>query len=258
MNNRLLVTALGAAAMVASGCAYQGSSSYGHSAYPTYNPYGSTTTHYGGQHQAHVGQTRLELGVSYEQFVDGNIIDAGTVVGGDTTADVGYSDAFKPSYRASVGLARDVRPNTTLSARGFYKQADGENGVTIATNGGGNVTGNFSDYKSYGGELGLRQYLSPAQTRLRPYVGASVGATYIEDISIDNGGPATVLNDAGWSATASATGGFEMPVSQTASLALESGIRWEGSQDRSAFGATLGADNSRLSVPVTLRGRFRF
>lgn len=256
MNNRLLVTALGAAAMAVSGCAYQGAS-YGHSAQPAYNPYGGSATHYRGQQQA-VSPTRLEFDLSYEQFVDGNIIDAGTVVGPDTTSDVGYKDAFKPGYRASVGLARDFRPNTTFMAKGFYSEAEGEDGVTVATNGGGNVNANFSDYKSYGAELGLRQYLSPAQTRLRPFVGATIGAAFIDDIAIDNGGPATVINDAGWSATASATGGFEMPLSPTSSLALESGIRWADAQDRSAFGATLGADNSRLSVPVTLRGRFRF
>jgi hypothetical protein len=256
MKNRLLVTAVGAAAMAVTGCAYQGSN-YGHHAQPTYNPYGGAATHYRGQ-TSNVSPTRLEFDLSYEDFVDGNIIDAGAVVGPDTTVDVGYKDAFKPGYRASVGLARDFRPNTTFVAKGFYQQADGEDGVTIATNGGGNVNANFSDYKSYGAELGLRQYLGQPQSRLRPFVGGTIGAAFIDDISIDNGGPATVINDSGWSATASATGGFEVPLSPTASFAVESGIRWTDAQDRSAFGATLGDDNSRLSVPVTLRGRFRF
>lgn len=256
MNNRLLVTALGAAAMAVTGCAYQGAS-YGHAAQPTYNPYGASAVPYRHQQQA-ASPTRLEFDLSYEQFVDGNIIDAGTVVGPDTTSDVGYKDAFKPGYRASVGIARDFRPNTTVMAKGFYSEAEGEDGVVLATNGGGNVLGNFSDYTSYGAELGLRQYLSPAQTRLRPFVGATIGAAFIDDIAIDNGGPAVVINDAGWSATASATGGFEMPISPTASLALESGVRWSGAQDRSTIGAAFGDDNSRLSVPVTLRGRFRF
>ncbi|GHA88528.1 hypothetical protein GCM10009069_09350 [Algimonas arctica] len=256
MNNRLLVTAIGAAAMAVSGCAYQGAS-YGHTAQPTYNPYGASAVPYR-RHQQTVGGTRIETELSYEQFVDGNIIDGGTVIGGDTTADVGYQDAFKPGYRASIGIARDFRPNTTVMAKGFYSQAEGEDDVVIATNGGGNVLADFSDYTSYGAELGLRQYLSPAQTRLRPFVGATVGAAFVEDLSVSTGGPSTVINDAGWTATASATGGFEMPLSPTASLALESGIRWSDAQDRSAFGATLGDDNSRLSVPVTLRGRFRF
>lgn len=256
MNNRLLVTALGAAAMAVTGCAYKGSS-YGHTAQPTYNPYGASAAPYR-HHQRTVGGTRIEADLSYEQFIDGNIIDAGTVIGPATTLDVGYKDAFKPGYRASIGLARDFRPNTTVTAKGFYQQADGEDGVAIATVGGVNSNANFSDFKSYGGELGLRQYLSPVQTRLRPFVGATVGAAYVDDISIDAGGPATVFNEAGWTATASATGGFEMPISPTSSLALESGLRWSGAQDRSTIGATFGEDNSRLSVPVTLRGRFRF
>lgn len=256
MSNRFFVMACGAAAMVVSGCAYQGSSQYGQSSYPTYSPYGTSAVSHRNQ-LAYLGTTRLELDVSYQQFVDGNIIDGGATVGGDTTSDVGYSDAFKPGYRASLGLARDVRPNTTLIAKGFYAMAEGEDNVVIATNGGGNVTGNFSDHKSYGGELGLRQYLSPAQTRLRPFVGATVGGAYVDDISIENGG-SVLLNEAGWTVTASATGGFEVPLSPTSSLALESGVRWAGAQERSTFGATIGDDNDRLSVPVTLRGRFRF
>jgi hypothetical protein len=265
MKHTSFFCAVGALALAGSGCAYQGA---GHGSYGSYGSHSSSysTPYYGGcnssytpQGCATVGGTRVEVDFGAERFVDGNIIDGGIVSGGNTTSEVGYADAFKPGYRASVGLARDYRPNTTVMAKGFYKSAEGEDGVTIATNGGGNVTANFSDYESYGAEVGLRQYLSPAQTRLRPFVGATVGATYIDDISIDNGGPAFLLNEAGWSATASATGGFEMPISQTASLALESGIRWEGSQDRAAAATPgFGEDNSRLSVPVTLRGRFRF
>ena len=266
MNNRFLVTAMGAAAMAVTGCAYQGGSGYNHSAYPTYSSYGGTTSYanrcgttYTPQGCAVVGGTRVELGIGAEKFVDGDSVNGGIVTGPNTSSTVEYADAFKTGYRASIGLARDVRPSTTILAKGFYKQAEGEDGVTVATNGGGNVTGNFSDYESYGAELGLRQYLSPANSRFRPFVGATAGATYIEDISLSTGGPAVVINDAGWSATASATGGFEMPISRSASLALEPGIRWEGKQDRSALAtAIIGDDNSRLSVPVTLRGRFRF
>lgn len=257
MNNRSVVIAIGVATLAMSGCAYKGAS-YGHSAQPIYTPYGGSSMHYRGQQPA-VSTTRLEVELSYEQFVDGNLIDAGTVTGGgNTTASVGYSDAFKPGYRASVGLARDFRPNMTFIAKGFYSDAEGKDGVITATNGGGNLLRNYSDYTSYGAELGMRQYLSPVRSRFRPFVGATVGAAFIDDIAVDNGGAAVVINDAGWTPTASATAGFEVPMSRRSSLALESGIRWSAAQNRSAFGATLGEDNSRLSVPVTLRGRFHF
>lgn len=252
MNNRLLVTALGTAAMAVTGCAYQGSS-YGHNAYPTYTAHTNYQPH--SYKTATRGQTRLEFDIAAEQFIDGNLID-----GAGAIQDVSYNDAFKTGYRVSGGVARDFRPNTTVTAKGFYKQADGEDSFVLATGGGMTIDGSVSDFKSYGGELGLRQYLSPNRGRqLRPFVGASVGASYIEDIELTSGGITDVLNESGWVATAAATGGFEMPVSATTSLSLESGIRWEGAQDRSGLGAaSFGDDNSRLSVPVTLRGRFRF
>lgn len=256
--NRLLCAA-GALSLAATGCAYQGSS-YGHGAWssPTY---ASHQTSYQPRHHSvrHVGATRLEFSAGAEQFVDGDIIEAGNTIGGTTTSQVSYGDAFKTGYTASAGFARDVRPNTTVLARGFYREAEAEDPVIIGTNGGGNVLGQFSDYKSYGAELGLRQYVGYGHRGLRPYLGATVGAEYIDDITLTSGGTIP-LNEAGWVPTASGMAGLEMPVSRTASLALESGVRWTGSQDRDAAASAAGFsdDGSKLSVPVTLRGSFRF
>ncbi|GLQ20878.1 hypothetical protein ACFFUB_08010 [Algimonas porphyrae] len=260
--NRLLCAA-GALSLAATGCAYQGSS-YGHNSWsaPTYSSYG---TSYGASYRPagygvqHIGATRLELEVGAEEFIDGDIIQAGNAVGPMTTTQTGYSDAFKRGYRVSAGLARDVRPNTTVLARGFYKEAEGETGVPVGTIGAVTVNGQFSDYKSYGAELGLRQYVGAGRSGLRPYLGATVGAEYIDDITLTTAAP-IALNEAGWVPTASGTAGIEMPVSRTASLALESGIRWSGSQDRAAAATAAGYtdDGSKLSVPVTLRGSFRF
>ena len=49
-------------------------------------------------------------------------------------------------------------------------------------------------------------------------------------------------------------------MSPSASFALESGIRWTGSQDRTAIAAATGFGEAgdTTSIPVTLRGRFRF
>ncbi|MEM9600142.1 MAG: hypothetical protein AAF926_03890 [Pseudomonadota bacterium] len=255
--NRLLCAA-GALSLAATGCAYQGGS-YGHSSWsaPTYSSYGaySAPRYYGA---GNVGGTRVEFEASYEDFIDGEIID-GDVVGGTTYNQVEYKDAYKPGYRLSAGLARDFSPSTTVTAKGFYKSAEAEDPFVIGNNG-GNVMGGFTDYESYGAELGLRKYLGPQiPSRMRPYLGASVGAAYIDDIAITgvNAGP---LNEGGWVPTASGTAGLELPMSPSASFALESGIRWTGSQDRTAVASAAGFtdDGSKMSVPVTLRGSFRF
>lgn len=262
MNKSVLFCALGALALAGSGCAYQGSGyGYGHSSHKTYPTYKSHSTQYAPYRYGvqHIGSTRLEFEGGAEQFIDGNIITGGDTVGTLTTNDVAYSDAYSTGYRASAGLARDVRPNTTVMARGFYREAEADDPVVIGTDG-GNVLGTFSDYKSYGAELGLRQYLGMNRPGgLRPYLGATLGAEYIEDIELISGGTG-VLNEAGWVPTASGMAGVEMAVSPTASLALESGVRWTGSQDRSALASGLGFsdDDAKMSVPVTLRGSFRF
>lgn len=257
MKNRLLVTAIGASAMAMSGCAYQGSS-YGHTAQPSYSyganaGCGTTSTPRGCA--ANAGGTRFDLEIGAEQFVSGDIISSGSTFNGNPTLDVGYQDAFKTGYRVAAGLAKDISPSTTISAKGFYSQAEGEDNVAITT---GAETASFSDYKSYGAELGLRKYVGYGGSQLRPYFGGTVGAAYVEDIiGTANVGVPAVLNEAGWVPTASGTAGFEMPFSQSGALALETGLRWTGKQDRDAL-LGVGEDSSRLSVPVTLRGTFRF
>ncbi|GLQ23841.1 hypothetical protein GCM10007853_17150 [Algimonas ampicilliniresistens] len=259
MKHSLLFCAVGALAVAGSGCAYQQGSSYGsHTAYPTYQSHSTSYAPYR-RHQQHIGATRLEFEASREQFIDGDIIEGGNVIGGVTTNDVAYKDVYKAGYRLSAGLARDVRPNTTFSAKGFYKEAEADGPVLVGNNGGA-VNATFSDFKSYGAELGLRQYMAPQiQGRMRPYLGGTLGAAYIDDIAV-TGGLTGPLNEAGWVATASGTAGLEMPISPTGSLALESGVRWTGSQDRTAVASAAGFtdDGSKLSVPITLRGSFRF
>lgn len=262
MNKSLLTCAMGAAALAASGCAYQGSSHHGNSWSSFSAPSHQTRQHRAyrpaGYHQRQVGGTRMELDIGAEEFNSGSLIDGGLVVGPNTYNQVDYKDAYKRGYRASVGLARDIRPNTAFTAKGFYKEAEAEDAFAVANNGGA-VNSSFTDYKSYGAELGLRQYLG-GRSGFRPFVGGTIGAAYIDDINLEGPGVAGPLNEGGWVPTASATGGVELPFSQSASFALESGIRWTGSQDRTAIAAAAGFTEAgdTTSIPVTLRGRFRF
>lgn len=263
MKKSLLTCAIGAAAMAASGCAYHGSSHNSGSSWSSFS-YPAAQTHQrayrpGGYAQRQVGGTRFELEIGAEEFNGGEMIANGTAIGPTTYRQVDYKDAYKRGYRASAGLSRDIRPNTAFTAKGFYMEAEGEDPFVIADDV-VPLSGRFTDYKSYGAEIGLRQYLGNSATGLRPFVGGTVGAAYIDDIdvvAIGIGGP---LNEAGWVPTASATGGFELPVSPSASFALESGLRWTGSQDRTAIASAAGfADaGDTTSIPVTLRGRFRF
>jgi len=193
-----------------------------------------------------------------------------------TVNDVRMRSAFDDGYRAELGGSYALNPNRKVTANAFYSKAEGQDNINLGTLNGNAVTGGFSDYKSYGAEVGIRQYAQPRRglilKSVRPYVEGKLGAAYVDDISISNaqGGDAlfasgTRLYEGGWVPTAAGMVGFETPVLPQMTLGLESGIRYTGKlgTDTSdlGVGTLAGASNNgsnRWTVPVMLRGRYRF
>ncbi|QCO68546.1 hypothetical protein E5843_13620 [Luteimonas yindakuii] len=132
------------------------------------------------------------------------------------------------------------------------------------------VYGTFGDYEALSAELGYRHYFGTVGFA-RPFVGARIGATRtngiratfeIPDAGITIAG--APFYETGWSAIGGVDLGVVMPVSDTFSVTLASGVRYVGDlkDDDSAIGglglASINDTGSRLSVPVTLSARWDF
>jgi len=199
-----------------------------------------------------------------------------------TLVDVKMKDVYAAGYRTELGGSYALTPNRKLTLQGSYSQADG-NEVAWGTQDTATLRGTMSDYKSYGIEAGLRQYTTPVRVpflkSVRPYIEGKVGAAYQDAISLDNinevGGPANLatplslaMYESGWVPTGSGMVGFETPVFNRFTMGIETGIRYAGKpkSDNSdkitgTFNARYsGANNGgeRWSVPLTIRGRYRF
>jgi len=113
-------------------------------------------------------------------------------------ASIGYDDAFSEGYSVGGGMTYDVSRNTTLLAMAGYSQKEGqtiENGtftpgsydpVTGVFTGSGateNVTAQFDDLTQYTLEGGVRRYLGNNYA-FRPYVGATGGFTYNDEVNL--------------------------------------------------------------------------
>jgi len=197
---------------------------------------------------------------------------------------VSYNDAFDEAIEYDIAGTYDISPNTTLLGRVGYAEADGRAvdigaafdpastlGFIDADNA-APVTAQFSDLEQITLEGGLRQYVgnfNNGVTGLRPYVGATAGAIYNDDVTItqtsdafvvpDGAGgvtsasdPAIELIDSGWNPTASIVAGAEFQVGGRTAIGVETGIRWQDN-----FNSVLPSDD-RWSVPVRLRGRVSF
>lgn len=282
---------LGAATVALSGCSWLGLGGSHHNSHTPNQGYYS----YGGDGCCDEGKTlsrwNVEGAVGTEFIIGGDAFDGSglhnptdpnvTVAGND----IKMKDAFDRGMRYELGGSYALSPNRKVTLMGSYGKASGEavNVGTITTDDGVNpavtesLTGTLSDYESYGIEAGLRQYFTPQPMPLvrsvRPYVEGKVGAAKIKDINLEGamlganqfaGGTAAVY-EGGWVPTAAGMVGIEMPVFKRATLGVESGIRYTGhpKSDRTDFApgfelANANQDGKLVTVPVMLRGRYRF
>ncbi len=236
-------------------------------------PQHSGTRH--GGHKGHYAGPR-ENPWTVNGSIGADFTTGGGFFRGQDAAGAGYNnvsmdEAFKPGIRAELGAARSLRGNRMLTGQAFWAKSEGER-VTLR-NSATPVRGTFTDHESYGAELGLRQYVTmPASTSYKPYVEGRLGAAYIDDIGIEDQRAVTAPErlgrnfnfiEGGWVPTGAALIGVERPVTRNVMLGLETGIRYSGGLDGAAIPnstALPGANqyDERWSVPVSLRGRYRF
>lgn len=277
---------LGAAAISLSGCSFLGfggnSSHQGYNS-PSYGTgYASTGSKCSPSHAVLangncLSRLNIEGGIGQSYHVGGDIVtgDQSNFVG-TNVRNVDYNEAYDTGIRYELGASYALSPNTKVSATGFIDEANSAGNVNFGTIGGQAFTGSMSDARSTGLELGLRKYFNPRSAplvrSLRPYVEGRVGAAYQDAVFMENAqlGGANIgtgrlaFSDSGWVPSAAGLVGLETPLTRYSTIGVETGIRYTGSPDANTttFGPgqfqNLNNSDARISVPLMLRGRYRF
>lgn len=269
---------LGAAAISLSGCSFLGIG--GHSSH-TYGPsYGSYTNPAVGANACNthpcLSRWNIEGGVGKTYSVGGTAFaGSNSTFPGAALNDIDMSDAYDSGDRAELGASYAMSPDMKLTGMAFYEAAESSGRQDLGTVGGQAISAEFSDYESKGVELGLRKYFNPTPApivgHVRPYVEGRVGATHINDVFLENTtvGLAPIGNvafiNSGWVGSAAGLVGIETPLTRFSTIGLETGIRYVGAAEEntssippgSAFSGT-NEEFSRTSIPIMLRGRYRF
>jgi hypothetical protein len=274
---RILLVSLSAVAL--SGCSWLG---YGQNDY-------NNDGWYGGQYapQAQVqkpaqpccdgrlSKWNVEAGVGPSFIIGGEGVSGDKInpSGGTDINELDMDELYDTGLRAEGGISKALTPNRKVSLIGHYVNHDSKGVVDWGTVGGTELTGSLSDYKAYGAELGLRQYGGikpfPLVNSVRPYVEGRVGASYVEDIDIQGASIAPTTDiafyEGGWTPTAAGLIGVETPFFGKSTIGVETGLRYTHKldTDRSvlAAGSPLAGSNDageKWSIPLTLRGRYRF
>ena len=224
--------------------------------------------------QPRLSRFNIENAIGPSFLVGGDAItgDKANFTEGVTLNDVSMNDAYDVGLRAELGASYALTPSTKVVAMGHYVNHDGGDRFEIGSQNGQTLTGELTDYTSYGVELGLRQYGGiapfPLLKSVRPYVEGRVGATQTKDIFLRNSsiapGADVAFYDGNIQATAAGLVGVETPFWGNTTLGVETGLRYTAGQDSEgplvAGNPLAGINNGgeKWSVPVMLRGRYRF
>ena len=194
--------------------------------------------------------------------------------------DVDFDDAFSDGYTIGGAATYDVSRNTTLIASGAYSDKSGRTVDSGSFQSGTFTTtppnlanftpdpgavdrdleATFTDLEQVTLEAGVRRYVGNG-FGLRPYVGATGGFTYNNDVDItqnftDTGevfSPTSEFIDSGWRPTATGIIGAEWAVGPRSAIGVETGIRW-----RDGLKGDIVNNDDRFSIPLNVRGRLAF
>lgn len=202
-----------------------------------------------------------------------------------------WNAVYDPAWRLQGELGYELMSHLELFGLFKYAQAAATDRATgshaALTSIGGDIPLNiqFGHYNSYGGEIGVRYFFLPKESRIRPYVSISAGGTYMNGIDIhltadpsSVGGPPVVtayrggfFNDS-WIGTGAAMLGIEMAIDCHWSVGIEGGARYESQPDENdrnfagfvrnvpvgAFRQINNDSADRLYCPVNGYVKFRF
>ncbi|MGB6231155.1 MAG: hypothetical protein WBF53_13625 [Litorimonas sp.] len=272
---------LGVAALSLSGCSFLGLGGHGHS------DYDKNTGWYGqgaAPSDCHSGtclsRWNLEGGIGPSFTVGGDAVTGSQAAAGSgaNIRNIDMEDAFDTGLRLELGGSYAVSPRTKITAMAYNETADSSGTLDWGTINNQRLTGALSDYEASGVELGLRHYFPPQRAVLvksvRPYIEGRVGAAYVNGIDVENvrldgarvGTGTASFTDGGWAPSAAGLVGIETPLTRYSTIGLETGIRWTdntrsetgGLFNRSQPLAGVNNGGERVSVPLMLRGRYRF
>ncbi len=276
------LAAMGVSAIALSGCSFLGNlvghgnhSTKSNQSYGQYN-YNNDDCCVGGNA---LSRWNLEGALGGAYLVGGEgITGSQTSVVTSNVGNFDSQDVWDDGIRAELGGSYALNPNRKVTGNVFYQKNESAGAFDMGDLDGDALRGSVSDLENYGLEMGLRQYFTPRvfgeKIRLRPYVEGKLGAARLDDVTLNNAtragaalpeGNSIKLYDGGWVPTAAGMIGLETPIAKRMTLGVETGLRWQGKPDSAgeaiSGGSPIGGINNggdTLSIPLTVRGRYRF
>jgi hypothetical protein len=214
----------------------------------------------------------VDLGAGIDVSVNGNV-NSGAIgrLEGQATAILPnpYGEVYGTGLHFKFGGGYVLDPHSELRGVFTYQSADA-NLVRLGDSGPSSLYGQYSDYKSFGLDLGYRRYVPISSTKFRVYGEGTIGIAFIDEINVLLSAPQSnlVIDQTDfYDQTAAFTWGINFgvlfPIAAKVDLSAQMGLRHVGGlSEIDQFAGTgleeVNSDSSRLTFPIVVGVRFRF
>jgi len=207
-----------------------------------------------------------------DMAVSGDVHGAGTgtVLGLPTQVGArSYGDIYGPGFQWSAALGYAVGTTGEVRGRFTWSRLTADR-IQVGTVAGLPLFGLFDDYTELGADFGYRQYFTPADARVRPFVGAHVGFVNVEAITAEFTVPDAGVTISGvdfYESSTVATFGFSGGAyfRVTDRFGVQGGVDLRWRDNLKAIDGLAGTglepindDSSRWSLPVFFGATIRF
>ena len=178
-----------------------------------------------------------------------------------------YNDIYGQGFYWAAGLGYRITPKGELRVQAGYT-ANAADRVQVGTVADLATFAQFDDYKALGIDFGYRQYLSTS--KVRPFVGGSVGFTRVDTINSTFTVPAAnvtlpnvPMNGSSTVPSFALSGGAQVMLNDHLGLQGGLDLRWHGNLEQNeGLGGTglerINDETSRWALPLTVGVTYRF
>jgi len=214
----------------------------------------------------------IDVGTGLEPSINGNVNSGAIgVYQGQTTAVLpnSYGDVYGTGIELRFGGGYALNNNTEVRGMFIWQSADADL-VRFGDFGQSSLYGQYSDYKSFGLDVGLRRYMPMSSSSFRAYAEATIGIADVNRINVQFAAPQSQLiantNDF-YDGTAAFTwsigAGVLFPIASRVDFNAQLGLRHVGGlaqvdQFAGSGLAEINDNSARLTFPIVVGVRFRF
>src|SRR5262245_40723315 len=137
----------------------------------------------------------IDVGIGIDPSINGNV-NSGAIgtLQGQATAILPnpYGDVYGTGIELHFGAGYTLNDQSELRGMFTFQSADADL-VRMGDIGPSSLYGQYSDYKSFGLDLGYRRYFSSPRNTLRPYGEAMIGMAFVDRINVQFAAPRSNL-----------------------------------------------------------------